>query len=178
MVIAMALTGLCVGLVLDVFFLRNWVGRFYTANLWLVSICYLGLCIVAVAFFMGLPVGTLALGIIACVYIGRRECHAHTDWKEALPTLRKAALTSAGVTTMAALPIGVLALDEQDVLDMLGSLSGLGQVSLQGWAGFTLIGLLCILLFLVQYWFSEKAGSLAYNAGKGNAQQERIDVTE
>jgi hypothetical protein len=170
MVIAMALTGLSLGLLLDVLFLRKWVQRFYMANLWLMSIIYLCLCIVAVAFFMGLPAGTIVLGIAAGVYMGRRENHVHIDGINAIPTLRKTALITASVTAMAALPIGILALNEQDILIVLENLSGLDQASIRGFAGFTLIGLLCVLLFLIQYWFSKKAGLLAFNIGTGNAQ--------
>jgi hypothetical protein len=62
---------------------------------------------------------------------------------------------------MAALPIGILALNERDILKMLETLSGLSQASLRGFAGFALVGLLCVLLFLMQYWLSRKAGLLA-----------------
>ncbi|MHC4406209.1 MAG: hypothetical protein ACYTG0_41775, partial [Planctomycetota bacterium] len=67
MVIASALTGLSLGLLLDVLFLRRWVRSFYMANMWLMVVLYLGLSIISVAFFMGLPVGTLALGMTAGV---------------------------------------------------------------------------------------------------------------
>ena len=171
MVMALALTGLSVGLLLDLFFLRNWVQRFYQAPLWLMSMGYLGLCIVAVAFFMGFPVGTLILGLIAGVYMGRRERCAHREGPQFMPTLRRTALMAAAVTTMAALPIGVLALQEQNLLAMLRSWSGLEAVSLQGGVGFTLIGILCVLLFLVQYGVSKKAGLLAYKMGPRNDDQ-------
>jgi len=171
MVIAAALTGLGLGLLLDVLFLRRWVRRFYMANLWLMIILYLGLSIVAVAFFMGFPVGTIALGTIAGIYMGRRATHAHIDCINAVPTLRITALIAASVTAVAALPIGILALNEQGVLRMLENLSGINQASLRGAAGFTLVALLCVLLFLIQYWFSRKAGFLACNIGERNAQQ-------
>jgi len=177
MVIASALTGLSLGLLLDVLFLRRWVRRFYTANMWLMIILYLGLSIVAVAFFMGLPVGTIALGITAGVYMGRRENHVHIDRVNVVRTLRKTAFIAASITAMAALPIGILALNEQDILRMLENLSGLNQSSLRGLAGFTLIGLLCILLFLIQYWFSKKAGLLAFSMGNRNAHRNPVDAT-
>ena len=166
MVIAAALLGLGVGLLLDVLFLRKWVQRFYVANPWLIGIVYLCLCIAAVAFFMGLPIGTLALGIAVGVYAGRKERHVRGNRTSVVPTLRKTALMAASVTTMAALPIGILALNEQDILAMLATLSGLSQADLRGYAGFALVGLLCVLLFLIQYWFSKKAGLLAFNLGQ------------
>ena len=111
---------------------------------------------------MGLPLGTFALGIIASIYMGRRERRTHFNLNEALPTLRKTALITAAVTTLAALPIGLLALNEQNILTMLETLSGCSQVSLRGYAGFALIGLLCLFLFILQYWFSNKAGQLVF----------------
>ncbi len=169
-VIALALTGLSLGLLLDVLFLRRWVQTFYMANIWLMIILYLGLSIVSVAFFMGLPVGTFVLGISAGIYMGRRENHVHSDWINTVPALRKTALIAASVTAMAALPIGIFALNEQGILKMLEDVSGLDQTSIRGFAGFTLVGLLCVLLFLIQYWFSRKAGLLAFNMGNIDAQ--------
>jgi len=168
---ASALTGLSLGLLLNVLFLRRWVRRFYMANTWLMFILYLGLSIVAVAFFMGLPVGTFTLGITAGVYMGRKESYVHGDQISVVSTLRKTAFMAAFVTTMGALPIGILALNEQDVLKMLENSSGLDRASLRGISGFTLIGLLCVLLFLMQFWFSKKAGLLAFHMGNGNAQR-------
>lgn len=169
-VIASALTGFSLGLLLDVLFLRRWVRTFYIANIWLMIILYLGLSFIAVGFFMGLPGGTFVLGISAGIYMGRRESHVHNDWINAFPALRKTALIAASVTTLAALPIGILALNEQNILNMLENVSGLDQDSIQGFAGFILVGLLCVLLFLIQYWFSRKAGLIAFNMGNIDAQ--------
>ena len=168
-VIASALTGLCLGLLFDILFLRRWVRTFYIANMWLMIILYLGLSIVAVAFFMGLPVGTFVLGITAGIYMGRRKRYVHSDWINAVPALRKTALITASVTALAALPIGILALNDQNLLKMLENVSGLNQASIRGLAGFTLVCLLCVFLFLLQYWFSRKAGLLAFDIGNRDA---------
>jgi len=133
-------------------------------------VLYLGLSIVAVAFFMGLPIGTITIGTIAGIYMGRRMSHVHADWITVVHVMQKTALITASITVMGTLPIGLLALNEQDILDMLKRLSGFGQSSLQGIVGFTLIIVLCGLLFLVQYWLSKKAGLLAFYMGKTKAQ--------
>jgi hypothetical protein len=164
-VITLALIGLGLGLVLDVFFLRQLVKKFYTASIRLLTIFYLGLCLVAVAFFMGLPVGTFALGIAAGVYTGRRMRVLRFDGNNAAPAIRRTALVTAAVTAMAALPIGILALREEDILKMLGTLLSLSQMTLRGFVGFMLIGVLCFILFVMQYWFSKKAGLLAFYKG-------------
>ena len=77
--IALVLTGLGIGLVLDVVFVRNWVLRFYTANLWLMGIIYIALSIAAVSFFMGLPIGTINPGILASITMGRRASHVQIN---------------------------------------------------------------------------------------------------
>jgi len=169
MVITLALMGLGLGLLLDVFFLRRWVKKFYTASIRLLTIFYLGLCLVAVAFFIGLPIGTFALGIAAGVYAGRRMRFLRLDCSNAVPAIRRTALVAAAVTAMAALPIGILALREEDILKMLETLLGLSQITLHGFTGFMLIGMLCFILFVMQYWFSKKAGLMAFNKGNRSA---------
>ena len=168
MIKAAGLTGLGLGCLLDVVFLRRWVGKFYTANPWLIVMIYLGLCVVAVGSFMGVPVGTFSLGIAAGVYIGRREHHRQADGVLAATTFHKVAIFTASVTTLAALPIGILALQsEQEILRWLENTFDLNRNSLQGDGGFILIGVLCVLLFVMQYWSTRMAGRLAFRIGPG-----------
>ena len=168
MIKAAALTGLGLGCLLDVLFLRRWVGKFYMANPWLIVMVYLGLCVVAVGSFMGVPVGSLSLGIAAGVYIGRREHHRQADVVLAATIFHKAAIFAASVTTLAALPIGILALQtEKGTLTWLENTFDLNPNSLQGGGGFILIGFLCVLLFLMQYWSTRMAGRLAFRTGTG-----------
>jgi hypothetical protein len=166
MIQAAALTGLGLGCLLDVVFLRRWVGKFYTANPWLIGMIYLGLCVVAVGSFMGVPVGTFALGVAAGIYAGRREHHRQADGALTATVFRRVAVFAASVTTVAALPIGILALQsEQRILRWLENTFDLNQNSLQGSGGFILIGLLCLLLFVMQYWSARMAGRLAFRIG-------------
>ena len=171
LVILLAFTGLGLGLLFDILFLRQWVHGFYKANLWLMVILYLCLCIMGVAFFMGLPIGTLASGTIAGIYMGRRISHYSNEWINGALLLRKTALITAMVTTLAALPIGILALNDQDIVNMLGSLSAINQASLKGAGGFIIIAILCGILFLIQYWLSRKAGLLGLYMGRRFAPQ-------
>jgi hypothetical protein len=163
-----ALTGLGIGCLLDVVFLRRWVGKFYTANPWLIVMVYLGLCVVAVGSCMGVPVGTFSLGIAAGAYVGRREHHRQADGVLTATAFRRVAVFAASVTAAAALPIGILALQsEQEILRWLENNFGLIRNSLQGGGGFTLIGFLCLLLFVMQYWCTRMAGRLAFRIGTG-----------
>jgi hypothetical protein len=163
-----ALTGLGLGCFLDVVFLRRWVGKFYTANPWLIVMVYLGLCVVAVGSCMGVPVGTFSLGVAAGAYVGRREHHRQADRVLAATAFRRVAVFAASVTTAAALPIGILALQsEQEILRWLENTFDLNRNSLQGGGGFILIGFLCLLLFVMQYWCTRMAGRLAFRIGTG-----------
>ncbi|MFH1006345.1 MAG: hypothetical protein V1800_02420 [Candidatus Latescibacterota bacterium] len=168
-VIASAVTGLCLGILLDAFFLRRWVRRFYSAHPGSLILLHLGLTPIAVALFMGFPVGTIILGIGAGAAMGRRAHHRHMDEICALLFLRKTACLAASVTTVAALPIGVLALREQHILEMLESVSGVDATRLRGFFGLALIGLLCLVLFVTQYGLTRKAGLLAFAWGSGKA---------
>jgi hypothetical protein len=166
-VIAAAAAGLALGCVLDAVFLRRWIGKFYTANMWLMRAVYLGLCIAAVAFFMGVPIGTFALGIVLGAYIGRREHHRQADGLHAASAVRRAAFFAALVTAAAAFPIGILALQsEQYILRWLEAGLGFSPKSLQGGTGLAFISLLCFILFATQYWCSQIAGWLAFRVGK------------
>jgi hypothetical protein len=134
MVILAALTGLLVGIVLDVLFLKRWIRGFYAASLWLLAAVYGALCVLAVASFMGLPVGTFALGLLAGAYAGRRQIHNPSD---DIPGrgLRRVAFFAALLTSGAALPIGLLALQEQSVAGLGKSPVGICKVKKMGVAG-------------------------------------------
>jgi len=165
-IMAAALAGFGLGCLLDVVFLRRWVRNFYTANVWLMAAVHLGLCVVAVGFFMGVPVGTFSLGVAASVYVGRRERHRQVDGMQVARALRRVAVFAASVTAAAALPIGILALQsEHEILRWLEAGFGLDQNSFQGGGGLVLIGFLCLLLFVLQYWCTRMAGRLAFGIG-------------
>jgi hypothetical protein len=165
MIKAAALTGLGLGCLLDVLFLRRWVEKFYTANLRWMIVVYLGCFVVAFASFMGFPIGTFALGILAGTYIGRREHHHRANREPAGTALSRTALLTSSLTTLAALPIGILGLQEPLVGTVFEKCSGMDRQWLDGTAGYVLVGLFCLLLFAVQHWCSRKVGLLAFGFG-------------
>jgi hypothetical protein len=168
-VIVSSVAGLGLGLVLDVLMLGRWVQRFYSANLWLMVVLYLSLAATATAFLMGIPAGTMAVGALAGVYMGRRAHHAHSDPLSAVGAVRVTALAAGAVTAVAALPIGLLALREEDIMYTVGSLPGMGRASLDGVGGILLICLLCVVLFVLQYALARKAGLVAFGLGSRQA---------
>jgi hypothetical protein len=164
-VIAAAISGLVVGIVLDLLLLRKWIRRFYTASLWLMAALYVALCVVAVAFFMGLPVGTFTLGLFAGVYAGRRQHYAVLEGTAAWRSLRQVALFAALMTAGAALVIGLLVLKERSVVELLSKILGCEPSGIQGALGVMVIGLLTLVLFGLQYGCSLGAGWMAFRMG-------------
>jgi hypothetical protein len=161
-VIAAAFTGLVVGVVLDLAYLKRWIKGFYTANPRVLATLYLGLCIVAVALFMGLPVGTLILGVGAGIYVGRRRRIALAGNTTSALSIRHTAFFAASVTALAALPIGLLALDDRSVIGLLETRLFFGHVQIGSMTGPALIASLCCILFAIQYGCTLAAGKLSY----------------
>ncbi len=73
-----ALTGLLLGTLIDVIFLRNWVRHAYTMKLWVWMGIYGFYSIGMFGFFMGFSVFHVMLALPAGVFIGRwltsQEC--------------------------------------------------------------------------------------------------------
>ena len=157
-----AICGLAFGIVLDVMLLRRWIRGFYTANLWLMAALYGALCVVAVAFFMGLPVGTFALGLVAGAYAGRRQHHAGAEGAAVSRALRRAAFLAGLLTAGAALPIGILVLGERSVVELLGRILRVTPTNVQGTTGVLVVCFLSAVLFGAQYWASLQTGWLAF----------------
>jgi hypothetical protein len=161
----MALVGLGLGTLLDVVFLRRWVEKFYTASLRWMFVFYCGCFVVGFASFMGFPLGTFALGILAGTYIGRREHHHRANQRQLRTITSRTALLTSCLTALAALPVGILGLKEPLVGTVFEKCSGMDRGWLDGTAGYVLVGLFCLLLFAVQHWCSRKVGLLAFGFG-------------
>lgn len=165
LIIASALFGLALGGLLDVIFLRRWVGAFYVASRRRMLVLYLSLFVVAFAFFMGFPVGTFLLGIVAGAYVGRRACHREADERQLPGILKKTAVLTSLLTATASLPIGILGLKEPIVASGLEACFGRDTDWIGGPGGIPLLGLFCLLLAAVQYWCVRAAGRFAFRVG-------------
>lgn len=162
---AMALAGLALGLLLDGLYLRRWIPRFYRVGARVMVPVYLCCSVMAVAFFMGLPLGNLVLGTLAGGYIGRREYHAARSRDSAARTIRKASLFTAGVTGAEALPIGLLALNEDWVVDWLQAVTHIDAWTIPGLLGIGLIVSLCGVLMAVQFWCTKTMAWIVFGPG-------------
>jgi len=165
---AAAFTGLGIGILLDIFCLKNWITKFYSLDLKLTVLAYLFWSAVAVAFFMGLPFGNIALGTLAGLYIGRKQYHAGASENLFAGSARNVSIFTALVTGAEAFPIGVLALGEQSVVASLRAI-GLDQSLTTGLMGAGLLGVGCLVLMVVQFWCTKTAAALAFRIGKNVA---------
>ena len=67
-----ALGGLCVGLIIDVMFVKSWVNRAYQMNSKILAALYIFYSIGVLGFCMGIPILEFPLGMAAGVYIARK----------------------------------------------------------------------------------------------------------
>lgn len=165
----MALTGLGLGCLLDVVFLRRWVQKFYSAGLRLMFVFYCGCFVVGFTSFMGFPLGTFVLGIFAGAYIGRRGHHRRANQSQLRTALSRTALMTSSLNTLTALPIVILGLHEPIIGSLVERYFGLDRDELGGPWGFVLVGLICLLLFAGQHVCTEIAGRLAFRISSHGA---------
>ena len=164
-----AFTGLGIGIVLDILGLKNWITRFYSLDVKLTVLAYLFWSAVAVAFFMGLPFGNIALGTVAGLYVGRKQYHTGASKSLFAIGARNVSIFTALVTGAEAFPIGILALDEQSVVASLRAIVGLDQLVTTGLIGVGLVGVGCLVLMAVQFWCTRAAAAFAFRIGRNVA---------
>ncbi|UCG56388.1 MAG: hypothetical protein JSU70_16185 [Phycisphaerales bacterium] len=160
-VIALLIASILAGIVIDICCVRRWVRGFYRANMALMVSLFLICSLFSIAMFMGVPIGNLALGVVAGLYVGRRSHHAAREPEAFAAASRRVALLAAGVVGAVALPVGFLALfaGEEQIARSLVEATG---VPYSGPAGIGLILILCGVLMLLQYWLTRGAAILAY----------------
>lgn len=161
-----ALIGLGVGVILDALYLRKWISRFYTMDERVLVLVYLCCSVMAVASFMGVPIGNLLLGTLAGVYIGRKEFHAARSRETVSKAIKRTSLFTSVITGTEALPIGLLALNEDWVVEWLQAATGIDSGAFTGILGLGLIGLLCGVLMVVQFWCTKTAAWIMFKLGR------------
>jgi len=158
-----ALAGLALGIILDGIFLKHWIARFYHAKYRLLVPVYLFCSLIAVASFMGLPLGNLVLGTLAGVYVGRRMHHAQREPKAMALSARRAGIFAAAVTGLEALPISILALKEGWVMRLLQAGLGMNQNGINGIAGIGAAVFLCMALTGFQFLCTRTSARFAFS---------------
>jgi hypothetical protein len=153
--------GLSLGLLFDLAFLRRWIAVFYRADLRLLVPVYLFWTAIATAFFMGLPMGNLLLGSAAGVYAGRRAANTAMPEPDAWGLVTRTSLFAAGVTSAAALGIGLLAAREPYTLAPFRRLLGLDQASAILTADLAIVAMAVVLIAAIQFWLTRLSAAVA-----------------
>ncbi len=119
-----ALAGLLVGVLVDVFFLRNWLRRAGTMRTWVWMAVYVFYSIGLFGFFMGVPVFNVALGLPAGFFVGRRLARASAGPEKMQRAARQAAVFTTAILGVACVASAWIALASPSTAsDLEGMLS-------------------------------------------------------
>ncbi|HUU46066.1 MAG TPA: hypothetical protein VM118_10075 [Acidobacteriota bacterium] len=154
--------GFGIGILLLITRLRSWVGRFYTANITYMLLLYFAWSALVTTSLMGLPLGNLVTGTAAGFYVGRRHHHARQTRDVLRARARLIGFATAAVTGIWAVWIGILALREKIVAEVLQAALGMRPAALAGWPGIAMVLAASVLLCLIQYWCTLAAARLAH----------------
>lgn len=164
-IIVVLVASVVAGIMIDICCLRKWVQGFYQAKTTLMVSLFLICSLFAIALCMGVPVGNLALGVIAGLYVGRRSHYGAGEPKAFAAASRRVALFAAGVMGAVALPVGLLALCAGEEPTVRSLVQAIGAPYSRP-AGIVVILALCAALMLLQYWLARGAAILAHRGRK------------
>jgi hypothetical protein len=158
-----ALSGFLFGVIMDIFYLKRLIPQFYKFKMSLMMILYLFCSAIAVAFFMGFPVGNLLLGAVAGLYIGRKYHYLDRSQDELPFVVKTTCMFTALVTSLEALPIGLFVLQDTYLLGSINHFLGFQIFSKNMVIDITIIAFLCLMLYVVQNLLTKRALKIAYN---------------
>jgi hypothetical protein len=157
-----AITGLAIGIVLDFVFLEKWTLKFYEMNKVISILLYLFCSLMAVAFFMGVPVGNLFLGFLAGAYVGRKCHYLNSDQESFSSASKDVSIFSAVVTSIEAFPIGLLAMQEESIINSVNRIFGFVLFHANKIIDILLIAILCSILFWIQFFVTRFGAKLSF----------------
>ena len=120
----LALTGLLLGILVDIFFLKRWVGKAYRfdSKLWMAVYIFYSMCVFG--FFMGVPVFNVALAIPAGFIVGGKLAAEGADSLQVWKAAKRTALFTTVVLVFVCLASAFIALASSstgnDLKGMLG----------------------------------------------------------
>ncbi|HEG42508.1 MAG TPA: hypothetical protein ENH94_00515 [Phycisphaerales bacterium] len=159
-----ALSGLGVGMVIDIAFLKRWIKKAYQLSNKVLIAIYIFYSIGVLGFCMGVPILNFGVGILAGIYTARRVLNTNTEEQECSQNIKKTALFSAIVMLMMCCITGTWAL----VGGMIGSSFESPLLSFT----FTVPILVSIvltgglILSLLQYWLTSTTAKIVAKAGE------------
>lgn len=118
------LTGLIIGVLIDIKYLKDWVNTRYDLPLWFVAAIYIVYNIGVYGLFMGLPVFNVLLGFLAGFYIGKRICYNKKTIRESAKLIQWVSFFSGFIMILFCISSAFLALlgdgAGADIQGMLG----------------------------------------------------------
>ena len=186
-----AFAGLAVGIAVTLLFLKRWVAGFYAMPAVVTVPFYLFWFAVMTAFFMGVPLGNVALGALVGLYVGRKarlsshgepavieggssspeggssSCGSGADsfHRDA----RRAALFTAAVTAGAYVFLGILAVQDQHTLRTFLSFVGVGGLAATSTGRICVVALAVPALAVIEYYLTRLSARVGYYLGTGEA---------
>ena len=156
-----ALTGLVVGIIVDLFFLKSWVRNAYSMKPIVWMIIYLLYSIGMFGFFMGIPVFNIALAIPAGLFMGGWLAYTRADSNQMKKTARQSALFTTSILAFICCASATIALASSSTASELQNMFRLPvQVTPAILIGIILCG--GIILLFLQWWLTFKIVERAY----------------
>lgn len=150
-VIVASLLGLVIGLLLNIFYLKDIRARFFDISYKFLIPLYFFWSAIALAFFMGMPFGNFLLGTLAGLYCGRRSYYQGPIVRDRVRRARTISFFTASITGLESLFIGILGLRERIVVEFIQSRLGLDPTDLIGPMGIGLVVGIVLIIMLFQY---------------------------
>jgi hypothetical protein len=163
-----------IGTILVISRLKYWVSTFYAPKKILTVPLFLFWCATALSLCMGLPLGVIAMGCMAALYIGRKAHHDNTETGLFEKDVKRTSLFTATVTGSVSLAMGLLAIQEQDTMQVILYIFGLQNLAATETGRTILVAIAVPLLTIVQYWLTYRLAFWAFRLGKKNRQ--KIDL--
>jgi hypothetical protein len=152
-----ALTGLAVGVLLDLALFRGWMAAGYRMPQTVMALLYVLYSVCLFGFLMGVPVGNILPGLLAGVYAARRASAEGLDRARAVAYLRRVAWFCVLVLALACAASAALALRDPYTSDNLRGMLGLSfKVTAAMIYGLILVG--GGLLLAAEYWLVKLVG--------------------
>lgn len=156
-----ALTGLLVGILIDLIFLRRWVRNAFSMKIWLWVDIYVFYALGMFGLFMGVPIFNTILALPAGFFIGRRLVHNGSDVGSMQKAARQTAAFTTGILGLICLASATIALlSSSTASDIRGMLRLPFQVTPLMIIGIILVGGAILLTF--NWWLTVKVVERVY----------------
>jgi len=135
------LSGLLIGGLIDLKFLRGWINRRFNLPIWIIVMIYLAYNVFVYGFFMGFPVFNVFLGLLAGYYFGNRICYNKVGLEKRPKLINQVSIFSGLIMTLVCISSGFLAIYDNGAAGMIQNVLGLSfEVTSPMLWGIVLIG--------------------------------------